>query len=356
MALFTFILGIAILIIIHELGHFLAARLLKVDVEEFGIGFPPRLVGTARDTEGKRRWFGARPPENLAPGQTILSLNWIPLGGFVRPKGENDPTVPGGLAASSPWVRLGVLFAGPAMNLLVGMILGIMLVYSFGEPIAEKVLIASIAEGSPAAAAGIQPGDLVQEVNGQTVDSITRLRELIDQNLGKPVTLVLLRGDQTVIVQVTPRENPPAGQGAMGVGLENPTRPIGIGTAVQRGSVAAFENIRALVALPTRMMRGEASPEETRLVGYKGMFDIYERFQSPMWFFMVISMSLGFMNLLPIPALDGGRILFTLPEILIRRRIPARFENAVHLVGFALLILLLIYINVQDFLNPIQLP
>jgi regulator of sigma E protease len=356
MALFTFILGIAILIILHELGHFMAARLLKVDVEEFGIGFPPRLVGTARDTEGKRRWFGTKPPENLAPGQTILSINWIPLGGFVRPKGENDPSIPGGLAAANPWVRLGVLFAGPAMNLMVGVIMGIMLVYSLGEPVIEKVLIASIADGSPAAAAGIRPGDLVQEVNGQTVDSIARLRELIDENLGKPVTLVLQRGDQIVVVEVTPRVNPPEGQGAIGVGLTNPTRPIGIGLAVQRGSAAAFENIRALVALPMRMINGQASPEESRLVGYKGMFDIYERFQNPLWFFMVISMSLGFMNLLPIPALDGGRILFTLPEILIRRRIPARYENTVHMVGFALLILLLIYINVQDFLNPIQLP
>lgn len=356
MDLFTFILGIAVLIIIHELGHFLAARLLKVEVEEFGIGFPPRMAGTGRDTEGKRRWFGAKPPENLAPGQTIFSLNWIPLGGFVRPKGENDPTISGGLAAASPWVRLGVLFAGPVMNLLVGVILGIMLVYSYGEPIAEKVLIASIAEGSPAATAGVQPGDLVLEVNGQTVESITHLKELVDENLDQPVTLVLQRGDQTLTVSVTPRANPPAGQGAMGVGLENPTRPIGMSTAVQRGSAAAFENIRALVALPMRMLSGEASPEESRLVGYKGMFDIYQRFQSPLWFFMMISMSLGFMNLLPIPALDGGRILLTMPEILIRRRVPAQFENALHLVGFALLLLLLIYINVQDFINPVQLP
>jgi regulator of sigma E protease len=86
------------------------------------------------------------------------------------------------------------------------------------------------------------------------------------------------------------------------------------------------------------------------------MFDIYQRIQSPWYFFMMISMSLGFMNLLPIPALDGGRILLTLPEILIRRRVPTQFENALHFIGFALLLLLLIYINVQDFLNPIQLP
>lgn len=356
MDLFTFILGIAVLIIIHELGHFLAARALKVEVEEFGIGFPPRLLGTARDENGKRRWFGARPPENLAPKQTILSLNWIPLGGFVRPKGENDPTISGGLAAASPWVRLGVLFAGPTMNLLVGVVIGIFLVYSFGERIAEKVLVASIADGSPAATAGIQPGDMVVEVNGQAIDSIARLQGIIAENLDNQVTVVLLRGDQTLVVNVTPRGDPPEGQGPLGVGLDNPTRPIGMGTAVVRGSAAAFENIRALVALPMRMFSGEARPEETRLVGYKGMFDIYQRIQSPWWFFMMISMSLGFMNLLPIPALDGGRILLTLPEILIRRRVPTQFENALHLVGFALLLLLLIYINVQDFLNPIQLP
>lgn len=356
MDLFTFILGIAILIVVHELGHFLASRLLKVEVEEFGIGFPPRLAGMGRDTEGKRRWFGSKAPENLAPGKTIFSLNWIPLGGFVRPKGENDPSVPGGLAAASPWVRLGVLFAGPAMNLLVGVILGIFLVYSYGEPITEKVLISSIAEGSPAETAGIQPGDLVLQVNDKAVESITHLRELVDENLGKPISVVLQRGEQILTVSVTPRANPPAGQGAMGVGLANPTRPIGMGTAVQRGSSAAFENIRALVALPVRLMRGEVSPEESRLVGYKGMFDIYQRFQSPLWFFMMISMSLGFMNLLPIPALDGGRILLTLPEILFRRRVPTKFENAVNLVGFALLLILLFYINVQDFINPIQLP
>ncbi len=86
------------------------------------------------------------------------------------------------------------------------------------------------------------------------------------------------------------------------------------------------------------------------------MFDVYQEIQNPLWFFMIITMSLGIFNLLPIPALDGGRILLTLPEIIIRRRIPPKFENMIHFVGFALLLLLLIYINLQDFINPIQLP
>jgi regulator of sigma E protease len=155
---------------------------------------------------------------------------------------------------------------------------------------------------------------------------------------------------------MVPRTDPPQGEGYLGVILKNDTRPISLTTAIQRGSTAAFQNVRGILLLPVRMMRGEASPEEGRLVGYKGMFDIYQRIQSPLWFFMAISVSLGIMNLLPIPALDGGRILLTLPEILIRRRVPAQYENVIHMVGFAVLILLLIYINVQDFINPIALP
>jgi len=336
--LIEFVLGIAVLILLHELGHFLAARLLKVEVEEFGIGFPPRLV----------KLFEFRG--------TTFSLNALPLGGFVRPKGENDPTISGGLAAASPWVRLGVLFAGPMTNLAVGVILGVMLFYSIGDYIGDQVIVEYIDPQSPAAQAGLMPGDLFLTVNNQPVDSTDKLQSLIAQNLGAESIIVVRRGEQTITVYLTPRLNPPEGQGPMGVGIGNPTRPIGIGTALNRGMLASFENVRALFLLPVRMLQGQATPEEGRLVGYKGMFDIYQRIQSPLWFFMAISISLGVINLLPIPALDGGRILLTLPEIVFRRRIPAQYENMIHMVGFALLILLLVYINLQDFINPIQLP
>ncbi|MGB9639805.1 MAG: site-2 protease family protein, partial [Anaerolineales bacterium] len=106
--LLTFIGGIALLIILHEFGHFLAAKLLKVDVEEFGIGFPPRIL----------KLFTA--------GGTEFTLNWIPLGGFVRIKGENDPDVPGGLAAANPWIRFAVISAGPITNILIGIILSVL--------------------------------------------------------------------------------------------------------------------------------------------------------------------------------------------------------------------------------------
>lgn len=338
MPLLEFIFGIAVLIFVHELGHFLAARLLNVEVEEFGFGFPPRIT----------KLFEHKG--------TAFTLNWIPLGGFVRPKGENDPNIEGGLAAASPWVRLGVLFAGPVMNLLMGIILGMLLFYSLGDRVLEKVLVQATVPGSPAAEAGLLPGDLFISANGQAIDNVEKLQSIVAENLGKAVTFVLQRGDQTLTFNIVPRTDPPEGQGPLGVGLNNPTRPISLPTAAYRGVYAAYENVQAIILLPVRMLRGQITPQEGRLVGYKGMYDIYQRIQSPLWFFMMISISLGIMNLLPLPALDGGQIVMTLPEILFHRRVPMKYENAINMIGFTLLLLLLIYINVQDFINPIQLP
>ena len=336
--LFQFIVGLIALILLHEFGHFIVARLLKVEIEEFGIGFPPRMF----------KLFEA--------GGTEYTINWIPLGGFVRPKGENDPTVPGGLAAASPWVRLGVLVAGPGMNLLIGVILGVMLFYSLGDPILNKVTIQQVAVQSPAAEAGLQAGDLILAVNGESIDSTQKLQNLIEANLGKPTTVILQRGNQTITVILTPRVSPPTNQGAVGIVLGHPTQPIGIGAAISRGTGAAYDYGRSVLLLPINMLRGQVTPQEGRPVGFKGMFDIYQQIQSPIFFFMVISISLGIFNLFPIPALDGGRILLTLPEIIVRRRIPPHYENMIHLVGFTLLLILIIYINVQDFINPLQLP
>jgi regulator of sigma E protease len=336
--LLTFILGIAVLIVLHEIGHFVAARALKVEVEEFGLGFPPRV------TRLFRAWG------------TDFTLNAIPLGGFVRPKGENDPTVEGGLAASSPWVRLVVLVSGPAMNLMVGVIIGAVLFYNIGKPVTNKVLVDLVADGSPAESAGLRRGDLIIEVNGTQIDSQQKLQQITAQNLDTPITLVYQRGDQLYTINLTPRAHPPEGQGPIGIGMTNPTVPISISQALTTGVSITYENIRGILTLPVRMVQGQAEPQEGRLVGYKGMFEIYQQIFNPLWFFMAISISLGVINLLPFPSLDGGRILMTLPEILFHRRIPTRFENAINLIGFAFLILLLIYVNVQDFINPIQLP
>ena len=336
--LLTFILGIAILIFMHELGHFVAARLLKVEVEEFGLGFPPRIVKLFR------------------AGGTDFTLNWIPLGGFVRLKGESDPDVEGGMAAASPWVRLTVLLAGPMTNILIGLILGIFLVYSWGEPVPNGVLVNTVSENSPAESAGLLPGDYFITINDAEIDYIQTAQDVIRENVERPTTFVMQREGETYTVTIVPRAEPPPGDGAIGVILDNETQPVGLVTAVTDGSEEFSRIVHALVTLPVQMVRGEVSAEEGRLVGYRGMFEIYRQIPSRLWFFMMISISLGILNLLPIPALDGGRIALILPEIFLRRRIPAQYENMIHLVGFIVLIALMIWINIQDWINPLKLP
>lgn len=336
-SLLQFVGGIAVLIIVHELGHYLAARAAKIEVEEFGIGFPPRLTRLFR------------------VGGTDFTLNAIPLGGFVRPKGENDPSVPGGLASASPWARLFVLVSGPLMNLALGVLLSVIFVYNLGDPVPGRVRISEVITGSPAEAAGLQIGDVILKVNGEGKENSTAIRSTIYDNLGKDITLTFERAGQIQTLTLLPVESN-EGDWAIGIGMEQETRPISWFKAVPRGVTGVVEYARAVLSLPFQIFSGEVSPEEGRPLGYKGMFDIYQRFGEPLWFFMVISISLGIFNLLPFPALDGGRILFTLPEILIRKRVPQQWENAVHLIGFALLLILLIYINVQDFINPVQLP
>jgi len=335
--LFTFILGIVVLIVMHELGHFVASRALNVEVEEFGLGFPPRVSRLFR------AWG------------TDFTLNAIPLGGFVRPKGENDPTIPGGLAAAKPWVRITVYLAGPMTNLFIGVLIGAIFYYNMGKPVENVVLIDQVVAESPAYLAGLRAGDRIVEVNGIAIDSREKLVDITSKNLGKPLEIVTLRGDERVMISVVPRINPPDGQGAMGIVMTNPSEPISLGAAVGQGFKATFDYIRGVLTLPVRMIQGQAAPQEGRLVGYVGMFKMYQVF-NPLLFFMVISISLGVINLVPFPALDGGRILMTLPEILFHRRIPARFENALNLVGFAFLLVLLLYVNLQDFINPIQIP
>ena len=336
--LLTFIFGIVLLILLHELGHFIAARALNVEVEEFGLGFPPKV------TRLFRAWG------------TDFTLNAIPLGGFVRPKGENDPNVEGGLAAASPWVRLVVLVAGPAMNLMVGVLLGVIIFYNMGKPVTNKVVVDLVSPGSPAEQAGLLPGDLITQINGQKINSQQTLQQVVTQNLGTPISITYQRNGQSDTITLVPRTNPPAGQGAIGIRMTNPTTPVSIGEAVTEGFTATYDNVRGILALPVRVIQGQASPSEGRLVGYRGMFEIYQQIFNPLWFFMAISISLGVINLMPFPALDGGRILMTMPEILFRRRIPQKYENAINLIGFAILLMVLIYVNVQDFINPIQLP
>lgn len=352
--LIEFVVVLGLLMFFHEFGHFITARLLKIEVEEFGFGFPPRLA------------------KLFTLGNTVFTLNWIPFGAFVRPKGENDPQVEGGLASASPWARLAVLLGGPVMNILVGLILFSVMFMRIGAPQTNIVQVMQTSPDSPAAQAGIKAGDTIQSINGQAIDSMDKLHSIIQANLGVTVDVVYTRNGQSQHTALTPRKAPPANQGPIGIVMGNPSNPVTVFQAIPAAAVTAADQARQLVLLPVRVFQGQANPQETRVVGPVGMFDIYaqavqrdsEATASPaqipavnvLWFVGTISVALGLTNLLPIPALDGGRIIFVLPELLLRKRVPAQYENLVHLIGFAALLLLMGYITIQDFTHPIITP
>lgn len=353
LTLVEFLVVLGLLLFFHEFGHFFVARLLKIEVEEFGFGFPPRLA------------------KLFTIGHTDFTVNWIPFGAFVRPKGENDPEVPGGLASASPWARLAVLLGGPAMNLLVGLILFSVMFMRIGAPVTNVVEIVEVSPDSPAMSAGLQVGDVIKQIDGIVIDRIETLQRIVQSNLGKTLQVIVDRKGQSVQAQVATRANPPEGQGPVGIAMGNPYKPVSIIQAFPIAGLTAIDQAKQLFIMPVRLIQGKASSQETRVVGPVGMFDIYaeavrrdaQAAATPLmpavnvlWFVGTISVALGLTNLLPIPALDGGRIIFVIPELLIRRRIPAQYENLVHLIGFAALLLLMGYITIQDFAHPIITP
>ena len=354
LSLIEFIAALSILLLIHELGHFIVGKLFHIQAEEFGFGYPPRLIKLFN-------WRG-----------TDFTLNLIPFGAFVRFKGEDDPNIVGGLYRANKWKRLGTLLAGPLMNLLTGILLFSLVISRTGIPEPNIIEIIGIAPGSPAEEAGLEENDIIQAVNGKEILNILEVSSLVEENLGEEITLTILQKNELEEITVIPRINPPEGEGAIGIIMQNPTRTVGFLNAIPIGSRVALESVRQLLSVPGMLIRGEVNPQDARMLSPKGIFDVYSQVREDereieqddpsliiiniAWFFGIISISLGFSNLLPIPALDGGRILFILPEIFFRKRVPAKYENLIHLIGYSGLLLLMGYVFYQDITNPIVLP
>jgi regulator of sigma E protease len=348
----VFVIGF--LIFFHELGHFLAARAVGVPVEEFGFGYPPRLAKIAE-------WKG-----------TEITLNWIPFGGFVRPKGEADETIEGGMAAAPAWKRLVIALAGPMMNFLIGILLLVVIYSAIGIPASNEAMITQVAASSPAEEVGLQAGDIILTVDDKPIENIDQLIQVVDQNAGEEISLGVERDGEIEFISITPRVNPPEGEGAMGVALSNPLKPTPFFQSVGYAFQTTGFIIRETIMLPVRLIRGTVDPALARPVGYKGIYDIYTQAVEmdqetslptaeplPIYTLSIIaniSLALGITNLLPIPALDGGRILFTLPELIFGKRIPQKWENVVNTVSFLLLIALMVVITILDFTNPVVIP
>jgi regulator of sigma E protease len=417
--LLAFAAVLLVVVVVHEFGHFGVARLFKVKVSEFGIGYPPRLFSFTR-------------------GETIYSINLLPLGGFVSFSSEEDPDVPDSLASHSPWVRLAVMAAGPLMNAVLPIILlTIVFMVPTNVPVTD-VIITDTAPGSPAEQAGLLSGDIVEEVDGRTINNSADLRTAIQLRLGASSEWVVDRGGEVYTTSLVPRTNPPEDQGAAGITFADArvtiTRVAPGSTAQAAGlqagdlllwvhnqlildaddiavaiaaahaeqadgavslgvlrngeiqeyalaaSAAELSGLELVVepevsrsepiweAVPSSLTQmGEiliiAKNEISRMitgsapVGVAGPIGIAQLTGEvarsglvPLIFWTaLISMNLAIVNLLPIPALDGGRITFVLLELLRGgRRITPEKERLVHLMGFVLVIGLVVVVSVND--------
>jgi len=335
---------LAVLIITHELGHFATAKGFGIKVEEFGLGFPPRLIAARR-------------------GETLYSLNAVPLGGFTKMAGEKDPTVPRSLASKGTGTRLIVISAGSIMNALLPILLFSIAFMVPHDVVTGEVAVKEVAPSSPAAAAGIEAGDIVFSVDNKPVYNISELQRNIHLNLGKEINITVKHSDaSTEEVQLIPRWKPPEGQGAIGIALNilNPTvvsRHEPFWKAIPMG---ASECIETFVLFKNEILKwiiGATTPQVTGPVGIAQLTgEVAKAGISPLLEFAgFISINLAIINILPLPALDGGRMVFVLFEWVRRgKRVSPKTEGLVHLIGFAMLMALIVVVTQQDIIRIIS--
>jgi regulator of sigma E protease len=360
----AFIAILVVLVLVHELGHYITAKRAGITVEEFGIGFPPRIASVT--------WHGTR-----------YSLNWIPLGGFVRMLGEDgdveirrlreggltdaeiDHAMAGAFNRKPIWIRIGVLLAGVAMNFILAG-----LAFSWAAALPQPVSLGPLhvleIQGNSPAEEVLEVGDVITAADGQTFEQSRDLTSYVTSQAGEPVTLTIIRDGQTTSVTVTPRdltdEQISQGVGAIGFSWQadevgegppqatNPIDALGVGfsTAVRAaveipgGLAAAVGGLIGLNPEGAGDARGPIGIAQiTGEVIDAGLLAIVQ-------FVGILSINLAILNVLPFPPLDGGRIAVVLIEAVRQRRMPAEREALIYLTGFAVLIALVVLISIQD--------
>jgi len=341
----------SLLVYIHELGHFIAARRAGIKVEEFGFGFPPRLL-----TLGKR-------------GDTLFTLNLIPVGGFVRMAGmpgSENPDDPDGFNSKSRGVRTLAITSGVIMNLLLAVVL-FAVVSLVGEPVdIERLQIVQVVGQSPAYHAGLKLGDVIVSLDGEPVRNFYELHRHTLSKVGQPMLVTVDRSGRELTVEVVPRRNPPPGEGPMGIAvgrtyLRTDVVKYPIWQVVPRGMKLTWETVTDIwdgLKQVVKTWLQPSTPSEVPLTGVVGIGQIVGEvahsgdtlvFQRMMLLTAVLSVNLAVFNLLPFPALDGGRLLFIILEWLRRgKRIDPQKEAYVHMVGIALLLSLLVLVSYLD--------
>ncbi|MBO8126379.1 MAG: RIP metalloprotease RseP [Firmicutes bacterium] len=345
----AFIIVLGVLVFVHEFGHFIVAKSVGIYVEEFSLGLGPLIW--------KRQ--GA---------ETQYSIRSLPLGGYCKMAGDNphDDKITGTtnvdqeripehrmFYAKTVWQRALVVAAGPIMNFIVAALIFGVIFMILGIPTAlsNKPIIGEISPGGPAAQAGLLPGDRILSVDGIKVESWDQLAEQIRSKANQDVILKVQRGEVIFETVVQPRQERPDGPGLIGIVPKAEARErVPLHTALWYGLLQTFHLLIALVVGLFELLTGKLTGPIAGPVGIAKMAGQAARFglESLLNLTAVLSVNLGVLNLLPFPALDGGRLAFLGVEVLRRKPVDPEREGLVHFIGFALLMLLILFITFRE--------
>lgn len=348
MTIVVFLITLSILVLVHELGHFIAAKKSGVLVEEFGIGLPPRIFGVKK-------------------GETLYSLNWLPFGGFVKLYGEeyqekiNPKLKNRAFNEKSTFKKALIITAGVIGNFLLSWFIFTYL-FTQGVPVpTNKILIEKITANSPAASVSLKPGDQIISIISpeQKKTDLKKPEDLINltkKYSGKKITLVVKRNGKTINFSITPRKNPPAGEGPLGVvitSFEIKKYPLwqapfyGLSDSVKITAKITGEIFRAIFNFITFQKQTIDVTGPIGIAKYSGEMMKFG-INAYLEFLSLISLNLAVINILPFPALDGGRLLIVLYEGIRKKRINKDVEKNLNLIGFAILISLAILVSIND--------
>jgi regulator of sigma E protease len=338
------IIGLGVLIVFHEFGHFLVAKLCGVGVLTFSVGFGPKLLVKKK-------------------GETEYALSAFPLGGYVKMVGE-DPDeevsqadVQRSFAHKRLLQRVAIVGAGPGFNLLLAVILLMVVFLFYGVPVVSTQ-IGSIEKGSPAESGGIQKGDRIVAIDGRSVDSWETLSGAIKESQGKPLNVQVRRGPEEVTVTVVPRKKEARNifgerrdEWMIGIGSQVTIEKGNPGLSIVKAFTQTYDYAKLTLVALYKMVTGEVSPRNLGgpiLIAQMAGQQAQEGFASFLAFVAVLSINLGVLNLLPIPVLDGGHLLFFMVEAVIGRPVAVRHREVAQQVGIFLLMLLMVYAFYND--------
>lgn len=363
-----FLLVLSVLVLIHELGHYTAARIFGVKADEFGYGFPPRLIGLVKHN-GKWKIVSGKDETQYA--NTIWSINWLPLGGFVRIKGENgenaDKNEPDTFTAKPIWQRLIILAAGVTMNWLLAFVL-FAFIFSMGatailDGVPEgavienrEIRVTNLLPEAPASKAGLEIGDRVLTVAGVAAENYEQARQVIAEQQDRAFDIYIERAGEQKALSVQPEFIAQIDRYGIGVGLADvgkvkftPAQSVYYGAQatwnytieVVKGFGILFRDIIFLRRVEQEVAGPIGIAVMTGQVAKQGIVPLLQ-------FSAILSIHLAVINFLPIPALDGGRFLFLIIEKIRRKPVARNLEARIHQIAFISLIVLILLVTLRD--------